>query len=302
MFPPPLKIGESQKVDKQPGIGRRHRLLQTNDLHVLQKEAEGIKSSLGIFTHKVALSPSTDAKPFFLRTCKRVTILRRGLTEKMRLSHILLVALSLSPSAVYGFTPKSKVVRQTTRLFNADQEKLLRQEIINRNAQVDAEGKYAIADGENFSNLDEQLVKPIEGMNVLADMETTDSAAVVKDKTSLAAKMERMTKPRAFPLFIAEKAVEIVEDSVAGIAKMFQSSSSSETTGPKTKEKIVVLGSGWGAVSFIKGIDTDMYDITVISPRNHFTFTPMLVRLFACACLFALSMYICIMKLTLAHF
>ena len=208
----------------------------------------------------------------------------------MRFSHhILLVALSLSTSAVYGFVPKGKVVRQTTRLFNADQEKLLREEIINRNAQVDAEGKYAIADGENFSKLDEQrVVKPVEGMDVLADMETTEPAAVVKDKTSLAAKMERMTKPRAFPFFIAEKAVEIVEDSVAGIVKTFQGSSSSSSSssletnsGAKTKkEKIVVLGSGWGAVSFVKGIDTDMYDITVISPRNHFTFTPMLVSSF----------------------
>ena len=201
----------------------------------------------------------------------------------MRLSYILLLALPLSPSAVIGFAPNSKVTRQTTRLFNADQEKLLREEIINRNAKVDAEGKYAIADGENFDKLDEQRVKPVEGMDVLANMEPSDGAKVVKDKSSLAAKMERMTKPRAFPLFIAEKAVEFVEDSVTGIKKALQSSSTpSETSGVRNKEKIVVLGSGWGAVSFVKGIDTDMYDITVISPRNHFTFTPMLVRFSTC--------------------
>lgn len=45
---------------------------------------------------------------------------------------------------------------------------------------------------------------------------------------------------------------------------------------PTPKAKLVVLGSGWGAHSLIKIIDTDKYDVTVISPRNHFIFTPML--------------------------
>ena len=193
----------------------------------------------------------------------------------MRLHHIL-VALA-TPYAVNGFTSTSKALRQTTRLFNADQEKLLREEINNRNALVDAEGKYAIPDGENFDKLDvdEQRVESKKEMDALADME---SSPVVpkKDKTSLAAKIERMTKPRAFPLFIAEKAIEFVEDTVGDIAKAIQRSSSGVTPVGK-KEKIVVLGSGWGAVSFVKGIDTDLYDVTVISPRNHFTFTPMLV-------------------------
>ena len=199
----------------------------------------------------------------------------------MRLAHLLLALPFGGPDAVDAFAPARQVVaRQATALFNADQEKLLRQEIINRNAQVDAEGKYAIADGENFDKLDEQRSKPIEGMDVIADMEGTSEAApvVAKDKSSLAAKMERMTKPRAFPLFLAEKTVEFVEDSLADITKAFKTSSPVETNDVRTKEKIVVLGSGWGAVSFVKGIDTDLYDITVISPRNHFTFTPMLVR------------------------
>ncbi|GIL69240.1 hypothetical protein Vretimale_12635 [Volvox reticuliferus] len=43
-----------------------------------------------------------------------------------------------------------------------------------------------------------------------------------------------------------------------------------------TKPVVLVLGSGWGAHSLIKVIDTDMYDVVVVSPRNHFVFTPML--------------------------
>jgi len=39
---------------------------------------------------------------------------------------------------------------------------------------------------------------------------------------------------------------------------------------------LLVLGSGWAAHSCIKVIDTDKYDVILVSPRNHFLFTPML--------------------------
>lgn len=45
------------------------------------------------------------------------------------------------------------------------------------------------------------------------------------------------------------------------------------------RPKVVVLGSGWGAATFIKGLkveEAQMYDITVVSPRNHFLYTPLL--------------------------
>ena len=41
--------------------------------------------------------------------------------------------------------------------------------------------------------------------------------------------------------------------------------------------KIIVIGSGWGSVSFIKNIDKK-YNITVISPTNNFIYTPLLVN------------------------
>ncbi|KIN04909.1 hypothetical protein OIDMADRAFT_101786 [Oidiodendron maius Zn] len=43
-----------------------------------------------------------------------------------------------------------------------------------------------------------------------------------------------------------------------------------------TKKNLVILGSGWGAVSLLKKLDTDLYNVTVISPRNYFLFTPLL--------------------------
>ncbi len=80
-------------------------------------------------------------------------------------------------------------------------------------------------------------------------------------------RIEKAIKPRPYPLFLAEKTASILD---------FSSVSAKEKPRLKTKEHLVVLGTGWGAAAFLKGIDTDKYDVTVISPRNHFVFTPML--------------------------
>ncbi|KAG4967667.1 hypothetical protein AAZX31_12G101500 [Glycine max] len=42
------------------------------------------------------------------------------------------------------------------------------------------------------------------------------------------------------------------------------------------KKKVVVLGTGWAATSFLKDLDASLYDVQVVSPRNYFAFTPLL--------------------------
>lgn len=42
------------------------------------------------------------------------------------------------------------------------------------------------------------------------------------------------------------------------------------------KKKMVVLGTGWAGISFIKDLDPSMYDVKIVSPRNYFAFTPLL--------------------------
>lgn len=49
-----------------------------------------------------------------------------------------------------------------------------------------------------------------------------------------------------------------------------------EATKPGEKPRVVVLGTGWAACRFLKGLDTKMYDVVCISPRNHMVFTPLL--------------------------
>lgn len=42
------------------------------------------------------------------------------------------------------------------------------------------------------------------------------------------------------------------------------------------KKTLVILGTGWGAISLLKKLDTENYNVVVISPRNFFLFTPLL--------------------------
>ncbi|XP_022715959.1 internal alternative NAD(P)H-ubiquinone oxidoreductase A1, mitochondrial-like [Durio zibethinus] len=49
-----------------------------------------------------------------------------------------------------------------------------------------------------------------------------------------------------------------------------------EATKPGEKPRVVVLGTGWAACRFLKGLNTKIYDVVCISPRNHMVFTPLL--------------------------
>lgn len=42
------------------------------------------------------------------------------------------------------------------------------------------------------------------------------------------------------------------------------------------KPRVAILGAGWGGFTVAKGLKTKLFDVTVISPRNHFLFTPLL--------------------------
>ena len=44
----------------------------------------------------------------------------------------------------------------------------------------------------------------------------------------------------------------------------------------KSKPKLVIVGTGWGSVALLKGLNPDDYHITVVSTENYFLFTPML--------------------------
>ena len=42
------------------------------------------------------------------------------------------------------------------------------------------------------------------------------------------------------------------------------------------RKNLILLGTGWGCYSLLKNINKKLYDVIVVSPRNHFLFTPLL--------------------------
>ena len=61
------------------------------------------------------------------------------------------------------------------------------------------------------------------------------------------------------------------------IAEYFIDDDDSEAMkGQKHKQKLVILGTGWGSVALLKLLNPGDYHVTVVSPSNHFLFTPML--------------------------
>ncbi|KAF1983214.1 FAD/NAD(P)-binding domain-containing protein [Aulographum hederae CBS 113979] len=58
---------------------------------------------------------------------------------------------------------------------------------------------------------------------------------------------------------------------------VYQARNPNEQMEPDPKKKtLVVLGTGWGSVSLLKKLDTENYNVIVVSPRNYFLFTPLL--------------------------
>jgi hypothetical protein len=151
--------------------------------------------------------------------------------------------------------------------------KALQKQIDERNTVVEGEGRYAVADGEVIQASTEVNKATKEAIS-------TSDQLTDEEKKFLVAQIEKLTEPRPYPLFLAEKAVEFAENSVKGLCKPFKVTKKnlamySNDESDTGKKRIVVLGSGWGACAFLKDIDTDLFDVTIISPRNHFVFTPM---------------------------
>lgn len=68
----------------------------------------------------------------------------------------------------------------------------------------------------------------------------------------------------------------VVEESESELEDDRQRYAGLEATKPGEKPRVVVLGTGWAACRFLKGLDTRIYDVVCISPRNHMVFTPLL--------------------------
>ena len=122
---------------------------------------------------------------------------------------------------------------------------------------------------ENVEAVVEPEQRKAETSTEAAEATATAVAAGWQERGVTPERIEKATKERPYPLFLAEKTASFLLDP-------FSSKEPQSPFNSKPKENIAVLGTGWGAAAFLKSIDTDKYDVTVISPRNYFVFTPML--------------------------
>ncbi len=81
--------------------------------------------------------------------------------------------------------------------------------------------------------------------------------------------------PPTFFEILTERTLDTVDDINMHYGRLFKREPPVVEAPPK-KPRIVVLGSGWGAHSFVKVAATEEYDVTVVSPRNFYFFTPLL--------------------------
>ena len=79
---------------------------------------------------------------------------------------------------------------------------------------------------------------------------------------------------RATPQYQSPNAERVTEES--DLENDSPSYPGLEATKPGEKPRVVVLGTGWAACRFLKGLDTKIYDVVCIAPRNHMVFTPLL--------------------------
>ncbi|KAL7561386.1 hypothetical protein ACA910_001395 [Epithemia clementina (nom. ined.)] len=207
----------------------------------------------------------------------------------------LLAAVFVGRFTVNSFvvvTRRSKLVqpivpysRYKSRLFLQKSEAALRKVIADRNVNKVNEDRYIVLDGETLEQA--EPATSINASDLVLDHITTNGSQQQQDQEEISlllSNLEKISSPRAYPIFVAEKAAEFAESTWTGLVQMLAPSkagtgaATSTTNGnDKTdKERVVILGTGWGAASLVKDIDTSLFDVTVISPRNYFVFTPML--------------------------
>ncbi|KAI9338384.1 pyridine nucleotide-disulfide oxidoreductase-domain-containing protein [Zopfochytrium polystomum] len=84
------------------------------------------------------------------------------------------------------------------------------------------------------------------------------------------------TFPRA--AFASSRSADFPTPAATAVTTARTASTASTATGDhhKSKPRIVILGSGWAGFQLLRRINNQKYQVTVVSPRNYFVFTPLL--------------------------
>ena len=81
---------------------------------------------------------------------------------------------------------------------------------------------------------------------------------------------------------VAKRFVPCTSPGLRGINQIYRASATVSrhyavpARSPGRRERLIILGTGWGGYSVLRKVDKRKFDVIVISPRNHFLFTPLL--------------------------
>jgi len=106
------------------------------------------------------------------------------------------------------------------------------------------------------------------------------AAPMVRNQASVAAGTAEPKKKKRFPFWKTLWRLtygSLIVGTVVTSYSIYTTRHPADQPNPDpSKKKLVILGSGWGSASLLKKIDASEYNITVVSPRNFFLFTPLL--------------------------
>ena len=146
----------------------------------------------------------------------------------------------------------------------------VRRSFLLRSAQLAGAGTFVAAVSLLALTADTSLFEPVDADDGSASPDGLSAAPLAAPVGSAAATGRHDGAAQLSP---ASQQSPSEADSTALAARANQPASA---LSPSGKPHLVILGSGWGAVSLLKGLDRDLYEVTVISPRNYFLFTPLL--------------------------
>jgi len=80
------------------------------------------------------------------------------------------------------------------------------------------------------------------------------------------------------PFVILERVLDTAEDAFLHLRRLPYDWGwrQEDPASKRCRKTVVVLGCGWAAHAFLKVVDTEKFRVIVVSPTNHFVFTPML--------------------------
>ena len=104
-------------------------------------------------------------------------------------------------------------------------------------------------------------------------------------KTTVRTRATSHGRPYAIDARTGDVVIPHIAGQVSGSVEKTHSDVPELTSAKPRKTIVTVLGSGWGAVSFVKSLDPALFgpsgdfELVVISPRDHFVYTPLLPAL-----------------------